>query len=80
MNNVVRVARAECTSDMRDLVESLRCAGLVRVHNLMFCSDDVLCFDILPPSSVHDTENWADRNAEYMWTLGFTAAKVQKEK
>ena len=56
------------------LVESLRYAGIIRVHR-----DDAsgMCFDLMPPSPVcipiSNQKVWAERNSERMRTFGINA-------
>ena len=57
------------------LIECLRYAGTVKVHEVQ-ALPDTKCFDILPPKGVAETDVWAEHNGNRMHTFGFNAVKA----
>jgi hypothetical protein len=63
--------------DIETLIECLRYAGLITVHDVP-TADATLCFDLPPPYSLgyRLSRDWAQKNAERMRSFGFNAEAV----
>lgn len=74
---VLRPDQMENTELLR-LLECLRYAGVVRIHDKVG-SGHPEAFDILPPKGV-DSMVWADQNAQRMQTFDFNAVDAPEWK